>query len=337
MVSKGWGKRRIEEKGFLDQLRKLGAPSSALLAGPEILLRDALLAEIERAVLGGQKDGRWNREVLGSRETPLSSLAASLRNIGLFAETRCVIVHEVERYGRSGKADRSDLWEWMEHPSPGIHLVLVSQKALWELERANQFTKGLLQRADVVVRLDHPTAERAVELIRRMATEKYDFELPEESARRLVDAVGPNLLDLSHELDRLGLRLGPGGKAEPKILENWLRSGIVGGVQDLERAILAGDRRMALRYWETVRRQFAAPAITWMLGGKHLDPRWGRGRRGPAATGGFLSLVLRECYRLELDVKSGRIPSNLQETAFEEMIWKLCAARSAVGGGTKTQ
>jgi DNA polymerase III delta subunit len=332
VVSKGWAGRRIEEKGFLEQLGRLGPPSSALLVGPEILLRDALVAEIERAVLGPEKDGRWNREVLGSRETPLSSLAASLRNIGLFSETRCIVVHEVERYGRSSKADRGDLWEWMERPSPGIHLVLLSQKPLWELERANTFTKGTLQHADVVVRLDHPTAERAVDLIRRMATQKYDFELPEESARRLVDAVGPNLLDLSHELDRLGLRLGPGGKAEPEVLENWLRSGIVASVQDLERAILAGNRRMALQYWETVRRQFTAPAITWMVGGRHLDPRWGRGRRGPAVPGGFLSLVLRECYRLELDVKSGRIPSNLQEAAFEEMIWKLCEARSRAGG-----
>jgi hypothetical protein len=205
----------------------------------------------------------------------------------------------------------------------------VSEKALWELERANEFTKGTLQRADAVVRLDHPTAERALEVIRRMADKKYGFELPEESARRLVDAVGPNLLDLSHELDRLALRLGTGGKAEPEVLDNWLRSGIVANIQDLERAILAGDRRMALRYWETVRQRFSAPAVTWMLGGKHLDPRWGRGRGSQATRSGFLSLVLRECYRLELGVKSGRIPSNLQETAFEEMIWKLCEGRQA--------
>lgn len=326
-MSKGWGNRRIDEKKFLDSLGKLGPPSSLMLIGPEVLMRDALLMEVQRAVLGDQEEGRWHREVYSGRETALSVVAAGLRNMGLFAETRCVIVHEVDRYGRCSKADRQDLWEWMENPSPGIHLILMSEKPLWEFERANAFNKGTLQRADAVVRLEHPSCERAVELICRAAKQKHKFELPVESAKRLVDAIGPNLLDLSHELDRLALRIGPGGKAEPEILDNWLRTGIVGTLGDLENALLAGDRASALRYWETVRRKFSAPAVTWMLGGKYLDPRWRRGRSGPAVPSRFLSLLLRECYRLEMGVKSGRIPSSLQSTAFEEMIWKLCDSR----------
>ena len=130
------------------------------------------------------------------------------------------------------------------------------------------------------------------------------------------------------KLDRLALRLGPGARIDDAVLENWLRSGVVGGINDLEQALLAGDCERSLRYWETIRRQFSPPAVTWMLGSRHLDPRWGRGRgAGTRCTPGFLSLVLRECYRVELGVKRGEIPSTLQAERFEAMLWELCQQR----------
>ncbi len=323
-----WKKKRIEEKRFLEQLAKYGPPSSLLLAGPEILLRDLLLTEMHKTVVGKPEEPSWNREVRSARETPLSELTAGLRMVGLFAETRLVIVHDIERYGRSAKAERTDLWDWMERPSPGIYLVLLSEKPLWELERANQFLKGTLSRADAVVRLEHPTAERAVEMIRKAATRRYNLDLPQEVARRLVDAVGPNLLELSHELDRLALRLGPGAKVTVDQLENWLRAGIVGGIRDLEEAILAGDRRRSLRYWDAVPRRPTRPAATGMLGSRHLAPGWGGGRSdGARVRSRYLSLVLRECYGIEYGVKKGDIPSTLQEAAFEAMVWDLCERR----------
>ncbi len=110
-MSRGWGNRRIDEKGCLESLGKLGPPSSLMLIGPEVLLRDALLLEVQRAVLGKQEEGRWQREVYSSRETALSVIAAGLRNMGLFAETRCVIVHEVDRYGRCSKSDAELSWQ----------------------------------------------------------------------------------------------------------------------------------------------------------------------------------------------------------------------------------
>ena len=93
--------------------------------------------------------GRWSREVYGARETPLSEINAGLRVVGLFAESRLIVVSEIERYGRASQADRNELYRCLEQPSPGIHLALLSEKPLWELERANEFLKGCLQRVEV--------------------------------------------------------------------------------------------------------------------------------------------------------------------------------------------
>ncbi len=332
-MSGRWGHRRLDEEKFLGLLEKEGPPSSLFLAGPEVLLRDRLLERMRTAVFADGAGGRWSREVYQARETPLSDLTAGLRVVGLFAGTRLVVVSEPERYGRSSQADRSELWAWMDSPSPGIHLVLASEKPLWELERANEFVKGTLGRAEAVVHLDHPTYDRAIAIAREMAVARHAMNLTDESARRLVDAVGANLMEIANEIDRLALRLGDGATVAPEALENWLRSGTMATLEDLERAVFAGDAPAALRSWEAVRQKQSPPAATWMIGNKHLDPRWGsRGGGGPSERP-FLSQILRECYRLERGVKMGEIPSSLQETAFEAMVLRLCAIRRTISRG----
>ena len=153
--------------------------------------------------------------------------------------------------------------------------------------------------------------------MRKVGRDRHDLEISDAIARRMVDAVGPNLLELSHELDRLALRLGPGAKVEDQALDDWLRSGIVGTLADFETALLRGDVARALRLWDVVRRTMNAPTVTWMMGSRHLDPRWGRQAGDGASSRGFLSRVMRECYRLERAIKRGEIPSHLQETALE--------------------
>jgi DNA polymerase III delta subunit len=331
MVSGSWGARRYEAEKFLVRLAELGPPASLFLAGPEVLLRDEILGELRRSILGDDAEGRWSREVYQAREVPLAELSAGLRNVGLFAESRLVVVTEVERYGRSGAADRTDLWGWMQRPSPGIHLALCSEKPLWELERSNEFVKGTLRRADALVPLEHPSYEKAVQTACRMAQERHGMTLPAAAAQRLVDAVGPNLLEISNEIDRLGLRLGAGAKVSPADLENWLRTGVAGNLVDLEQAILRGDAPLALRYWASVKQKFNPPTVTWMLGGRHLDARWGRGGGGNAVGSPILVRLLRECYRLERAVKRGEVGSGQQEVAFEAMILKLCQERHGAG------
>jgi DNA polymerase III delta subunit len=321
----GWSRQRIDEGKFLEKLRGLGPPSSVVLCGPELLLRDAVLREMERTVLSGGGEERFNREVYSARETPLSELAAGLRMVGLFADARLIVLQDLERYGRAAKADREDLWAWLEQPSPGIHLVLVSEKPLWELERANEFTRGTLERAQSVVRLDHPTLERAVELVRTAAERRHQLDLPLPCAQRLVEAVGPDLLALAHELDRLALRLGPGARVEAAMLDDWLRAGTVGGIEDLEGALLERDTVRALRTWDRIRSSFSAPAVTWMLASRQLDARWGRRSGRSDASPGAVSRLLRECYCLERGIKAGEIPSSLQEVAWEEVILRLGA------------
>jgi DNA polymerase III delta subunit len=329
VVSGRWGSRRYEAEKLVGLLAELGPPSSLFLAGPEVLLRDEILEEMRVRVVGTEGDGRWSREVYQAREVPLAELSAGLRDVGLFAAARLVIVSEVERYGRAAAADRSELWGWMERPSPGIHLVLLSEKPVWELERSNEFVKGTMKRADALVPLEHPSFVKAIQMGRKMAQERHAMTLPEDAARRLVDAVGPNLLEISNEIDRLGLRLGPGAKVTPADLENWLRTGTAAGLADLEEAILGGDVVRALRAWASVKQKFNAPAVTWMMGGRHLDARWGRGG-AVVANRPLLSRLLSECYRLERGVKTGEVASSQQETALEEMIVRLCHEQRGV-------
>ncbi|MBM3285736.1 MAG: hypothetical protein FJY88_00050 [Candidatus Eisenbacteria bacterium] len=333
-MSAGWGGKRTAPGKFAPLLEKFGPPGSVLLAGPEVLIRDQMLALLRRSVLGQEADsGRWSRETYQARELPLGQLTSGLRVVGLFGDARLVVVTEVERYGRSGKADREEFWRCLDSPSPGVHLVLTSEKPLWELERASEFVKGTLSRVDAVIPLDHPGHADGVALAQKLAQERHGLSLPEDAARRLVDAVGPNLMEISNEIDRLALRLGSGAKVTDEDLRSWLRSGIAGSLADLEQAVLGGDVRLALRYWAAVRPKFAPAAVTWMMGSKFLDARWGRGGGEGGRDPRAVLRLLRECYGLERAIKRGEIASIVQETAFETMLARVCRAEGTARKG----
>lgn len=324
----GWGGRRYEAEGFFTGLSRLGPPASSFLVGPEVLLRDGILIQMRERVLGSGEGGRFGREVYSARETPLSEIAAGLRIVGLFADARLIVVSEVERYGKSSQADRKDFWRCLEAPSPGVHLILMTEKALWEMERGGEFIRGTLERVDAVVRLEHPSAEAAATIVRKAAREKYGLEVTEEAAHRLVDAVGPNLLDLHHEVDRIALRLGRGARVDETSLVDWLRVGVVGSLQELDAALRSRDLRQSLKMWDAIRSSTSVPAVTWILASRQLDPRWNRrGGSGGAGRSGIPEL-LALCYRLERGVKSGAIPSALQDAALEEEIIRLCAGKT---------
>ncbi len=325
MVRGGWDGRRYEAEAFFTSLSRLAAPSSLFLVGPEVLLRDEIVRRLREKVLGGGEGERFGREVFSARETPLSEVASGMRLVGLFCESRLVIVTDLERYGRASQADRQDFWSCLETPSPGVHMILVTEKSLWEMERGGEFIRGTLERVDAIVRLEHPSAAAAVEIVRRAARERHGLDLSEEAARRLVDAVGPNLLDLQHEVDRLALRLGRGTRVAESDLADWLRSGTVGTLNDLEAALRARDLPRALRMWDAVRSATTVPAVSWILASRQLDPRWNRRGSG----GGDSARLLDLCYRLERGVKSGAIPSALQDAALEMEIVRLCSSDEA--------
>lgn len=327
MVRGGWGGRRSEADKFFADLERLGPPASLFLVGPEVLLRDEILGRMRERVLGGGEGGKFGRELYSARETPLSEIAAGLRMVGLFAEARLLVVSEAERYGKSSQADRNDFWACVKEPSPGVHLILTTEKPLWEMERGGEFIRGTLERVDAVVRLDHPSAEAAAAIVRKAARARHSLDVTEAAAQRLVDAVGPNLLDLYQEVDRIAVRLGRGARVDEASLADWLRGGTVGTLQDLEAALRARDLRESLRMWDAIRSATTVPAVTWILASRQIDPRWGRRGGGGGGARAGIPELLALCYRLERGVKSGTIPSALQDAALEEEIIRLCMGR----------
>lgn len=318
-MSESWSRKKQDESAFLQMLARSGPPSSVFFVGPEAFLRDECLSGLRRAVLGEGEDAKWCKEVYQARDLPLSELTGSLRVVGLFAESRLIVVSDVERYGRAGQRDRSEFWGWLEDPTPGTTLALVTEKPLWEVERGNEFLKGTLGRCDAVVRLDEVSTDRAVRYVLAQAPRRFRIGIDEPVAARIVETVGPNLMEITNELERLSLRFGEGETVQEEDLDRWLRGGIAGSLNEMEAAVRRGDACGALRHWDAIKESQSPPAITWIWSSRMLDPRWGRGGGG----GTFASALLRECYRLERGIKTGEVPSASQETAWEAMLVRL--------------
>ena len=143
----------------------------------------------------------------------------------------------------------------------------------------------------------------------------------------LLDRIGPDLQELSRELEKLALAVPPGEPVGADVLSEMVRQGELGSGWELVESVLAGHPSEALRQWTAVSAEEPVLRLQWLLQ-KQARDRLARGGRGSTAD---LRRTLLHAYDLERGIKTGRIPSGRDGIAFE------CLMVSAGGGPTRPQ
>ena len=149
---------------YLDWVRDLESATELgplLLAGPESYLRDQALRRIKEKVFGTAEWARQGHDRFYGGEGPLAQVTTALASVGLFTATRLITLGEVERCGRAPAVDRRELLDRLSSGLIGSIFVGMSDLSVRELERKNEFTRGLL-RVCRVVELAHPTPAEAM-------------------------------------------------------------------------------------------------------------------------------------------------------------------------------
>ena len=229
-----------------------------LVAGTEALLRDDALAALREAVLaGGAADFNFDR-LEGESTTP-GALRDALRTLPVMARHRLVWLREPGgNAGRAAwKAVTTELPEIVSALDPAAETVLVVSAAA--LDRRLAWTKAFRDPGATVV-CEAPRGREVAAFVRTEAG-RQGLRIETEAVELLVERVGPQLLLLRRELEKIALLAGSEGSATAAHVRAAVADVAEEPIWDLTDAIGAGRSGDALAVLDKLLDSGAPPPV----------------------------------------------------------------------------
>jgi DNA polymerase III delta subunit len=321
------GGKRLKWYEFLKLVEKQPPEGCFAFCGPEMFLKHEGLEALKRSLLGsasGGQDARYAVDTFRAGETGCSEIASAASQAGLFGAERLVLVEEFERLGRVRGKER-EAWIALAGSCPPNPLIFTSQLTSRELSDRSRFLADLL-RQTLVVEFWHLFPRDAARWVREKA-KREGLSCSPEAAGTLVGHIGPDLLLLAREIEKISLLRGE-GTLGVEDLRDLVRRGLLGSSWECVEAGIAGRLREAVERLQAVRREESAFSFAWKLGhatrrrllgesGGSATGAWGASRSGESRFGSvetrkisaaeqkLLGRLLCECYLWERNLKGG--------------------------------
>lgn len=309
-MSSAVARRPLRYAEWTRRLSSEDVAGSIFLAGPESLMRDAALRRIRERVLGSGDASRLGYDRFFGGESPLAEVTASLSSTGLFSAARLVSLTDTERCGRAPAGERQEFLDTLRRGTDPTVFVALSELVPAELERKTEFLRDLMSVSQVVT-LEHPRPADALRWLMEESARR-GLRLLAESGRSLMARIGPDLQELSRELDKLEAGLPPGVAVDSAMIRAMVGRGALGTGWELCRAAAEGRAVEALRQWGSIGATEPVLRIQWLLQ---------KTAREAAAAGSARARDLAlQGYELEFGVKSGAIPSRQDALALELLL-----------------
>ena len=313
-----------EVEAHLD--RGEAAPAYAL-CGPEMLLSDEVQGLLSRRVVEGEWS-RMNTDRFQAPESGIGSVLQAVQQTPLFSQKRLVVYSQFDGAARSSDQEKRAWLGYLESPAPSTCLIVRTQLTSRELERKGTFFAESLRRM-VVVDVWHPFPRDAVQwVVRHGAT--VGLKVRPDAAQLLVGHVGPDLLALRQELDKLSLLLEAETSAPKEldldVLSDLRRRGLQASSWECIGALVEGRTLEAVLGLSSAREEERPTGLAWKLQYQALRKALDEGREAVWGT-----RLLKDCYQWERDLKRGRWAGSLDALAFEILFLRAHRRRLAVG------
>ncbi len=307
----GAGSRPLRFSDWVRRCEHGPIAASHFLCGPETLLRDQALSRIRSRILG-PGDAAFGYRRFHGAEAPLGELNGALAGSGLFSAATLAVLDEAERCLRGPAAERKDLLRRLERGDlGGSGFVALSTLTPAELERKNDFTRSLL-RVCCVVEMDHPRPADALRWL-MAESERRGIRLEARAGRFLLSRIGPDLQELSRELEKLEVALPAGSVVGEEEVRHLVRRGLLGNGWEFCRAVIEGRSADALRLWPAVQATDPVLRTQWLL---QRQAREALADASPSGAARLRELLLRS-HDLEAALKGGLVPGRQDAAALE--------------------
>jgi DNA polymerase-3 subunit delta len=211
--SRSGGKGTLDLDGLRQAIAKGTFAPVYLIAGAETLLADEAAATlVDAAADPASRD--FNVSFYSADDEAARGFLAQAASFPFMAKRRVVVVRRFEKLSFRDPRDEGAFLTYLEKPSPTTVLVLVAQK----LDRRLK-TSVAVERAACSVSAD-PLPEASLPGWVRDRLAARGVQADAAACARLVEMVGPHLLDLRNEVDKVVSRYaGAGRVAEADVVE----------------------------------------------------------------------------------------------------------------------
>lgn len=199
------------------ELTARGPRPAYLVAGEEPLLRQRALHALEAAVLG-DVDRTFNFDVLDGESTSAAELRDAVLALPILAPRRLVWLRELGSGRAKARALVAALPGILTELDPGAPTVLVVTSA--GLDRRQNWVKAFREPAAIVDCAPPRERRRVLEFLRDEAR-GLDVRLERGAAEALLDRVGPHLMMLRNELEKVVTLAAP----ETRLDASWVARG----------------------------------------------------------------------------------------------------------------
>lgn len=156
----------------------------------------------------GEKINRGlNFEVFLSSSTPIATLLDHARTIPFLGGRKIILLKEAEKVSAQ---EQEHLFSYLESPSKKTTLILTSSAANFRGKAFKPLLKSFAKYAGygLVLELNHPYENEVPEWIKYIMTQNFGKSIESSTIFLLQEMIGNNLLDISHEMEKLALFTG---------------------------------------------------------------------------------------------------------------------------------
>ncbi len=220
------------------QADRLAEATACALVGDDATLVRRCLGIVRNALTPADQPGSSVREFEDQPEP--RQIFDELQTIPFMGMRgrRVVVIRNADAFVR---ANGERLTAYLEKPVPTSALVL----CLTKLDGRTKVAK-LLASKGVVVDCSSPRWREAEGWARAKASE-LGLKLTPRAAQSLMEAIGPNVVALGNELDKLAAYTGSNGTVTERDVEELVPAGRARRVFDLTDAVASGDAGQAMR------------------------------------------------------------------------------------------
>lgn len=247
---------------FRTQLTRQGPRATYLFLGPDSYERNICRTLLLDAVLPiDEREQGYSRHDLD--QVSLAEVIDDACSMSLFARRRLLWVSGAEGAlprRLSGDEEESGvgamLVDWIRNPAPDTTIVFDCQRYDFEgddkakIDRVAKFYKSVPD----VVEFARYSPEKARALALSLA-KQHQIQLANNEADFLVEATGADASRIANEIEKLSLRIGPGGTVTGELITELVPNARAANIFALVNAIGRGDRMKSLDLLDTLIRE----------------------------------------------------------------------------------
>lgn len=192
---------------FLAQLRRQRFAFAYLLLGGDLYLRDLCREQVIEAAIPLEARGLAVAR-FSLKDVILGEVIRQALTLPMLSPRQVLVVRDLQR---AGESEVEALEKYFGDPSPATVLVFETER----LDRRTRLSRLLVEKC-VVLEVDSPREDADVQDAAQRFARDMGLQLEPAAVEDLVFAVGGDLSQLRHELEKLRAYVGPASSARPE-------------------------------------------------------------------------------------------------------------------------